>query len=113
MFKLLHISNIILTFAKSKRNNNQLKLKNIMKVYIVSYTSFYGEICNEVLAFVNKQDAIESANNYVECDINEEVDVFCKTTKNFNSYTSGYKEINVTDHFNDRDFQVSITETTI
>ena len=84
-----------------------------MKVYIVSYTSFYEEICNNVLPFVNKQDAIESANSYVECDINEEVDVSCKTTQNFNSYTSGYKEINVTDHFNDRAFQVSITETTI
>lgn len=81
-----------------------------MTIYIVSYTSFYEEICNNVIPFAKKEDAIESANNFVQYDINEEVDKSCITTQNFDTYTSGYKEVNVTDHINGRDFQVSITE---
>ena len=79
-------------------------------IYVVSYTSYYEEICNNVIAFGTIDGAIQSANAYLEEDVNLEVSKECGTTQNFSQYNGGYKEINVVDHFLGREFQVSITE---
>lgn len=79
-------------------------------LYVVSYTSYYQEICNNVIVFETKEDAIQSANSYIKDDVNTEVSKDCITTQNFSNYNGGYKEINVKDPFRECEFQVSITE---
>ena len=85
--------------------NNKTMNKTI---YIVSYTSYFEEIYNNVIPFTNKEDAIESANNYLD-DAKESI------TKNdcdrdFSDFESGYKEITIKDHYSGNECLISITE---
>jgi hypothetical protein len=77
-------------------------------IFIVSYTSCYEEIYNNVNLFTNKEDAIKSANSYVE-EVNERVKPLDKN-KDFSEYENGYKEITIKDHFRGSEFLISITE---
>lgn len=78
--------------------------------FIVSYTSYFDEIYNNVNLFTNKEDAINSANNYVD-DVNEQVNTLNKN-KDFSEYENGYKEITFKDHYSGNEFLISITEFT-
>lgn len=77
-------------------------------IFIVSYTSYCDEIYNNVIPFTNKEDAIETANNYVE-EVNERVKT-SESNKDFSNYENGYKEISIKDHYRGNEFLISITE---
>jgi hypothetical protein len=76
-------------------------------IFIVSYTSYFDEIYNNVILFTNKEDAINSANNYVE-DVNEQINTL--DNKDFSEYENGYKEITIKDHHSGNEYLISITE---
>lgn len=77
-------------------------------IFIVSYTSYFDEIYNNVIPFTKKEDAIESANNYLD-DAKESI------TKNdcdrdFSDFEGGYEEITIIDHYSGNECLISITE---
>lgn len=76
-------------------------------IYIVSYTSYFEEIYNNVIPFTNKEDAIDSANNYLD-DAKESLKTDCE--RDFSEFTNGYKEISVTDTYSGKECLISITE---
>lgn len=76
-------------------------------IFIVSYTSYFDEIYNNVIPFTNREDAINSANNYVE-DVNEQTNTL--DNKDFSEYENGYKEITIKDHYSGNEYLISITE---
>jgi hypothetical protein len=81
-------------------------------IYLVSDTSHSEGIYNNVHAFSTKQEAIESANAYIE-EANENVSEEFKCNKNFNDYKVGYKEIEINDYHTGYVFLISITEQNI
>lgn len=79
-------------------------------IYLVSDTSYSEGIYNNVHAFSTKEEAIESANAYIE-EANENVSEEFKCNKNFNDYEFGYKEIEIMDSFHGANgYLISITE---
>lgn len=78
-------------------------------IYVVSYTSYYDEIYNNVIAFDNIESAIDSANSYL-ADARLEVRGDINLDKDFTHYNGGYKEIEVDDKFSATTFLISITE---
>lgn len=78
-------------------------------IYIVSYSSYREQLYNNVILFKTKEDAIESANAYVE-DANNDVCNEHKTIKRFDEYENGYKEIEVIDYHSGCEYLISITE---
>ncbi len=81
-------------------------------IYIVSYSSFFEEICNNVIPFTNINDAIDSANAYID-EVNDNMPFDAVVEKNFNDYKNGYKEINITNIHNGYTYLISITENKI
>ena len=77
-------------------------------IYIVSYTSYFEEIYNNVIPFTNKEDAIESANSYLD-DVKESIPKN-DCNRDFSEFTNGYKEITITDHYSGNECLISITE---
>ena len=78
-------------------------------IYVVSYTSYYDEIYNNVIAFDNIESAIDSANNYLADAKNEMREDFV-LEKNFNHYKGGYQEIEVNDYHSSTTFLISISK---
>ena len=78
-------------------------------IYVVSYTSYYDEIYNKVMAFDNIDCAIFRANNYLMDAENEMREGFVKG-KNFNHYKGGYQEIEVNDNHSSTTFLISISK---
>lgn len=60
-------------------------------IYVVSYTSMYEELYNEVKFFSSKEEAIKHCNSIVE-DINNELDEKDRKTNVFDDYLYGYKK---------------------
>lgn len=60
-------------------------------IYVVSYTSMYEELYNEVKMFSSKEEAIKHCNSIVE-DINNELDEKDRKTNVFDDYLYGYKK---------------------
>ena len=82
-------------------------------IYLVSDTSYSEGFYNSVHAFTTKEEAIESANAYIE-EANENVNEDFKCDKNFNDYEFGYKEIEIMDSFHGANgYLISITEQNI
>ena len=78
-------------------------------IYVVSYTSYYDEIYNNVIAFDNIDSAIDSANNYL-ADAKDEMRADFVFDKNFNHYKGGYQEIEVNDNYSPTTFLISISK---
>lgn len=79
-------------------------------MYALSYVSNYcDELYNKVEIFNNKKEIIETANQYIE-DINSSVMDECVTKRNFDDYSFGCEEIEVSDYIQGNKFMVSITE---
>ena len=77
-------------------------------IYVVSYTSYHDEIYNNVIAFDNIEEAIDSANNYLADAKNEMKDFVLD--KDFTHYNGGYTEIEVDDKFSPTTFLISISK---
>lgn len=77
-------------------------------IFIVSYTSYFDEIYNNVIPFTKKEDAIESANNYLD-DAKENI-AKNNCDRDFNDFENGYKEITIKDHHTGNEYLISITE---
>lgn len=60
-------------------------------IYVVSYTSMYEELYNEVKMFSSKEEAIKHCNSIVE-DINNKLDEKDRKTNVFDDYLYGYKK---------------------
>ena len=60
-------------------------------IYVVSYTSMYEELYNEVKMFSSKEEAIKHCNSIVE-DINNELDENDRKKNVFDDYQYGYKK---------------------
>lgn len=60
-------------------------------IYVVSCTSMYEELYNEVKMFSSKEEAIKYCNSIVE-DINNELDENDRKTNVFDDYQYGYKK---------------------
>lgn len=60
-------------------------------IYVVSYTSMYEELYNEVKMFSSKEEAIKHCNSIVE-DINDNLDEKDRKTNVFDDYLYGYKK---------------------
>ena len=78
-------------------------------IYVVSYTSYYDEIYNNVIAFDNIDRAIDSANSYL-ADAKDEMRVDFVLDKDFTHYKGGYQEIEVNDNYNPTTFLISISK---
>lgn len=78
-------------------------------IYVVSYTSYFEEIYNNVIPFTNKEDAMDSANSYL-ADAKDEMREDFVLEKNFNHYKGGYQEIEVNDNYSPTTFLISISE---
>ena len=79
-------------------------------IYVVSYTTYYDEIYNNVIAFDDIESAINSANSYL-ADARLEIRIGINNLdKDFTHYNGGYKEIEVDDKFNPITFLISISE---
>lgn len=77
-------------------------------IFIVSYTSYFDEIYNNVIPFTKKEDAIESANSYLD-DVKESIPKN-DCNRDFSDFENGYKEITITDHYSGNECLISITE---
>ena len=76
-------------------------------IFIVSYTSYFDEIYNNVIPFTNKEDAINSANSYLD-DAKESI-AKNDCDRDFSDFENGYKEISVIDHYSGNECLISIT----
>lgn len=61
-------------------------------IYVVSYTSMYEELYNEVKMFSSKEEAIKHCNSIVEDDINDKLDEKDRKTNVFDEYVYGFKK---------------------
>lgn len=78
-------------------------------VYVVSYSSNYDEIYNEVKLFSSKEEAIKHCNSVVE-DINLKIDEKDRKSNVFDDYIYGNKEYSVSNSFNGKDFLLTLNE---
>lgn len=78
-------------------------------IYLVSYSSMYEELYNEVKMFSSKEDAIKHCNSIVE-DINNELDEEDKRTNVFDDYQYGYKKYVAVKPYTNVEWLVTLNE---
>lgn len=78
-------------------------------IYVVSYTSMYEELYNEVKMFSSKEEAIKHCNSIVE-DINDNLDEKDRKTNVFDDYLYGYKKYVAVKPYTDKKWLLTLNE---